>query len=50
MRSKNWDGVGKKTYGYQERDEVKRQDFQARLNGKQAHQVIYVDEAGIDNP
>ena len=39
----------KKTYGYQERDELKRQEFQARLSNKQAHQVIYVDEAGIDN-
>ncbi len=39
----------KKTYGYQERDELKRQEFQERLKSKQPHQIVYVDEAGIDN-
>ena len=39
----------KKTYGYQERDELKRQAFQQRLQSKLPHQFVYVDEAGIDN-
>jgi transposase len=28
---------------------LKRQEFQARLLSKQRHQIVYVDEAGIDN-
>jgi len=28
---------------------LKRQEFQERLKSKQAHQIVYVDEAGIDN-
>jgi transposase len=28
---------------------LKRQEFQAQLSGMPPHQVIYVDEAGIDN-
>lgn len=39
----------KKTYGYQERDEIKRQEFQKRLKSKHPNQIVYVDEAGIDN-
>jgi hypothetical protein len=39
----------KKTYGYRERDELKRQAFQEQLNSKLSHQIVYVDEAGIDN-
>lgn len=39
----------KKTYGYQERDHLKRQAFEERLKTKTAAQVVYVDEAGIDN-
>ncbi|HEY9819210.1 MAG TPA: IS630 family transposase [Candidatus Sericytochromatia bacterium] len=39
----------KKTYGYQERDEIKRQEFQERLKTKHPNQIVYVDEAGIDN-
>ncbi len=38
----------KKTYGYQERDEIKRQEFQQRLRTKNPHQIVYVDEAGIE--
>jgi len=41
--------VVKKTYGYQERDELKRQEFQERLKTKTTAQMVYVDEAGIDN-
>ncbi|NJL21603.1 MAG: IS630 family transposase [Leptolyngbyaceae cyanobacterium SM1_3_5] len=39
----------KKTYGYPERDEVKRREFQERLKTKPSELVIYIDEAGIDN-
>ncbi len=39
----------KKTYGYIERDELKRQEFQEQLQRKLPHQLVYVDEAGIDN-
>ena len=37
------------TYGYQERDDLKRQAFQEQLKTKPASQIVYVDEAGIDN-
>ena len=50
MRCKSWESVEKKkTYGYQERDPLKRQEFQVRLQTKTAAQIVYVDEAGIDN-
>ena len=39
----------KKTYGYSERDEDKRREFEERLRSKKAEQIAYVDEAGIDN-
>lgn len=39
----------RQTYGYRERDELKRQQFQERLSSKSSHQLVYVDEAGIDN-
>lgn len=39
----------KKTYGYRERDETKRQAFQEQLKTKRLPQIVYVDEAGIDN-
>ncbi|HEY9820517.1 MAG TPA: IS630 family transposase [Candidatus Sericytochromatia bacterium] len=39
----------KKTYGYRERDDLKRQEFEERLKTKAAAQVVYLDEAGIDN-
>ncbi len=39
----------KKTYGYLESDELKRQEFQERLKTKLPAQIVYVDEAGIDN-
>ena len=39
----------KKTYSYRERDELKHQAFQEQLKSKSAAQIVYVDEAGIDN-
>lgn len=39
----------KKTYGYREQDPLKREEFQQRLKSKLPHQLVYVDEAGIDN-
>ncbi len=39
----------KKTYGYRERDELKRQAFEEQLQTKSAPQIVYVDEVGIDN-
>ena len=47
--AKAWYQSKKKTYGYQERDDHKRQAFQDRLTSKWAGQIVYVDEAGIDN-
>ncbi len=41
--------VEKKTYGYRERDELKRQVFREQLQTKSTTQIVYVDEAGIDN-
>lgn len=38
-----------KSYGYRERDQHKRQAFRDRLISQAAHQIVYVDEAGIDN-
>ncbi|MEO0520308.1 MAG: IS630 family transposase [Cyanobacteria bacterium P01_A01_bin.116] len=39
----------KKTYAYRERDEQKRQTFLAKRAQLEAHQLIYLDEAGIDD-
>ena len=39
----------KKTYGYRERDELKRQAFQEQLQTLSAAQIVYIDEAGINN-
>ncbi|MBD2491965.1 IS630 family transposase [Aulosira sp. FACHB-615] len=39
----------KKTYGYRERDEEKRREFQAKISQKERSQLVYVDESGIDN-
>ena len=49
MCCKRLESVEKKTDGYQERDQLKRQAFQERLKTKTAVQIGYVDEAGIDN-
>ena len=39
----------KKTYGYRERDEDKRREFQAKISQKQSSELVYVDESGMDN-
>ena len=39
----------KKTYGYQERDETKRQDFIAQLSTLPTEKIVYVDESGMDS-
>lgn len=39
----------KKTYGYIERNEAKRQDFIKQLATVPLSQRVYVDEAGMDN-
>ncbi|HCF26379.1 MAG TPA: hypothetical protein DEV81_04025 [Cyanobacteria bacterium UBA11049] len=39
----------KKTQGYHERDELKRQAILEQLKTKSSGEIIYVDEAGIDN-
>ncbi len=39
----------KKTYGYRERDEDKRQEFQAKIIQKKPEELVYIDEAGMDN-
>lgn len=38
----------KKTYGYRERDEAKRQEFRERLKSLAAGQIVYADESGMD--
>lgn len=39
----------KKTYGYQERNEVKRQEFREYIQKYQQESIVYIDEAGMDN-
>lgn len=39
----------KKTYGYPERHEVQRQTFLEQLRSYPPEQIVYVDEAGVDN-
>ncbi len=39
----------KKTYGYQERNEHKRQELLAKISQKKPEQRVYLDESGIDN-
>jgi transposase len=43
------DLLEKKTYGYRERDEHKRADFQQQLATVAPEQIVYADEAGMDN-
>jgi hypothetical protein len=38
----------KKTYGYRQRDEVKRTAFREQLGDPKASDLIYVDESGMD--
>ena len=49
MPSKNWELREKKTYGYRERGEIERQEFQEKLKVLKREKIVYVDEAGIDN-
>jgi hypothetical protein len=39
----------KKTYGYCERDEIKRQAFLVELSSIPLNQIVYVDASGMDN-
>jgi hypothetical protein len=39
----------KKSYGYQERDEAQRQAFLEQLQTYLPEQLVYVDEAGVDD-
>lgn len=47
--AENWFHSKKKTYGYRERDETKRQAFRAQLSSLSLEQIVYLDEAGMDN-
>ena len=38
-----------KTYGYRERDEAKRQAFLLKIASYKAAQLVFVDEAGVDD-
>ena len=39
----------KKTYGYRERDEAKRQAFLQQIADYKPAQIVFVDEAGVDD-
>ena len=39
----------KKTYGYQERDEAKRQAFLEQIATIEPSDIVYADEAGRDS-
>jgi transposase len=39
----------KKTYGYQERDEEKRQEFKLKIAQTLPENRVYIDESGMDN-
>ena len=39
----------KKTYGYRERDEVKRQAFRQQIADYESSELVFVDEAGVDD-
>ena len=39
----------KKTYGYRERDEEKRQQFLQYLKKQKPDNLVYIDESGLDN-
>ncbi|MBD2547820.1 MULTISPECIES: hypothetical protein [Planktothricoides] len=38
----------KKTYGYQERDELERKAFLEKIASSEPEQLIYMDESGIN--
>ncbi|UNU22966.1 IS630 family transposase [Microcoleus vaginatus] len=39
----------KKTYGYQERNEIKRAEFREEIVVYKPEEIVYIDEAGMDN-
>jgi transposase len=41
--------LGKKNYGYQERSEDKRLKFQEEIERYNPEDIVYIDEAGMDN-
>ena len=43
------DFTRKKTYGYRERDEAKRQAFLEQLSAKSLQNIVYIDESGMDS-
>ena len=43
------DSLEKKTYGYKERDESKRQTFLETLSGIDPKMIVYADESGMDS-
>ena len=47
--SKNWLYTKKKTYGYKERNEEKRQEFQNAIKDIPPEKLVYLDESGIDD-
>ena len=44
----DWIYPKKKTYGYRERDEEKRQEFVKKLATVEPSLIVYADEAGMD--
>ena len=46
---KDGNDAKKKTYGYIERDELLRQEFQAELEAKDPDTLVFIDESGVDN-
>ena len=46
--AEDWIHAKKKTYGYRQRDEAKRADFQRQVSDPRAPHWVYVDEAGMD--
>jgi len=42
-------GAQKKTYGYCQRDEEKRQAFVTQLSTIPADKIVYLDESGMDS-
>jgi hypothetical protein len=45
----NWLYSKKKTYGYRERDEAKRQAFIDQLSTLPPEKIVYLDESGMDS-
>jgi len=47
--AKDWFYAKKKTYGYRERDALKRATFEAQLATMGPFDLVYADEAGMDH-